>query len=69
MGPFACRSAKLACLELSPLFDTILISEAEGVHKPDRQIFDRALERLDVTPAQAVFVGDHPDVDVAVIVR
>ena len=42
-----------------------LISDAEGVSKPKRQIFDRALERLNVTPAHAVFVGDHPEVDVA----
>jgi putative hydrolase of the HAD superfamily len=52
-------------LELAPLFDTILISDAEGISKPDRQIFDRALERLNVTAAQAVFVGDHPAVDIA----
>ena len=47
------------------MFDTILISDAEGISKPNRQIFERALERLNVTPAHAVFVGDHPDVDVA----
>jgi len=64
-GSVRMQSAKLACLELSPLFDTILISDAEGMRKPERQIFARALERMDVTPAHAVFVGDHPDVDVA----
>ena len=37
----------------------------EGTSKPDRQIFHRALERLNTNPAQAVFVGDHPEVDVA----
>ncbi len=47
------------------MFDTILISDAEGVSKPDRQIFHRALERLNTNPARAVFVGDHPEVDVA----
>ena len=59
------QSRKLQCLALSPLFDTILISDAEGISKPDRQIFHRALERLNTNPAQAVFVGDHPEVDVA----
>jgi putative hydrolase of the HAD superfamily len=44
---------------------TILISDAEGISKPDRQIFHRALDRLNTDPAQAVFVGDHPEVDVA----
>ena len=59
------QTSKLECLALSPMFDTILISDAEGISKPDRQIFRRALERLHVNPAQAVFVGDHPEVDVA----
>jgi len=59
------QTHKLECLALSPLFDTILISEAEGISKPDRQIFHRALERLDANAAQSAFVGDHPEVDVA----
>jgi putative hydrolase of the HAD superfamily len=58
-GSVRMQSAKLACLALSPMFDAILISDAEGISKPKRQIFDRALERLNVTPAHAVFVGDH----------
>jgi putative hydrolase of the HAD superfamily len=64
-GSVRMQSSKLACLALSPLFDTILISDAEGIAKPDRQIFRRALERLNVNAAQAVFVGDHPEIDVA----
>jgi putative hydrolase of the HAD superfamily len=64
-GSLRMQSRKLQCLALSPFFDTILISEAEGISKPDRHIFHRALERLHTTPARAVFVGDHPEVDVA----
>jgi putative hydrolase of the HAD superfamily len=64
-GSVRMQSSKLEYLALSPMFDTILISDAEGISKPDRQIFHRALERLNATPAQAVFVGDHPEVDVA----
>ena len=64
-GSVRMQSAKLKCLALSPAFDTILISDAEGVSKPDRRIFHRALERLNASPARAVFVGDHPEVDVA----
>jgi FMN phosphatase YigB (HAD superfamily) len=47
---------ELECLALSPMFDTILISDAEGISKLDPQIFSRALERLNANPAQAVFV-------------
>ena len=64
-GSIRMQRRKLECLGLSPLFDTILISDAEGVSKPDCQIFHRALERLDTHPAQAAFVGDHPELDVA----
>jgi putative hydrolase of the HAD superfamily len=64
-GSARMQSSKLECLALSSAFDTILISEAEGIHKPDPRIFHLALERLDTRPAHAVFVGDHPEVDVA----
>lgn len=64
-GSVRMQSRKVECLALSSAFDVILISEAEGISKPDRRIFQRALDRLEVSPAQAVFVGDHPEVDVA----
>ena len=64
-GSVRMQSRKVECLALSPKFDTILISDAEGISKPDPQIFHRALERLHAKPAEAVFVGDYPEVDVA----
>src|SRR5262245_30744103 len=64
-GSVRMQQRKLECLNLAPMFDAILISDAEGVTKPDRQIFQRAVDRLNATPAQTVFVGDHPEVDVA----
>ena len=38
----------------------ILISELEGIKKPDPQIFHRALSRLVVSPNECVYVGDYP---------
>ena len=64
-GSVRMQSRKLECLALPPMFDAILISDAEGIAKPDRRIFHRALERLNADPAHSVFVGDHPEVDVA----
>ena len=64
-GSVRMQSRKLECLALSSAFDAILISDAEGISKPDRQIFQRALDRLSASPARAVFVGDHPEIDVA----
>ena len=64
-GSFRMQSRKLECVALTSTFDTVLISDAEGVSKPDVRIFLRALERLEVQPAAAAFVGDHPEVDMA----
>ncbi|MFT4192684.1 MAG: HAD family hydrolase, partial [Comamonas sp.] len=50
---------------LAPLLDAILVSEAEGVHKPDPLIFQRALRALGLAAHEAVHVGDHPVNDVA----
>lgn len=63
-GSVRMQSAKLERLALTTLFDTILISDAEGVAKPDAEIFRRALERLDVDAAHACYVGNHPEVDI-----
>jgi epoxide hydrolase-like predicted phosphatase len=39
-------------------FDVILFSAEEGIEKPDSEIYRRALARLDIAPAEAVFVDD-----------
>ena len=36
----------------------------EGLKKPDPQIFKKALNQLQVTPSESIFVGDHPENDV-----
>jgi putative hydrolase of the HAD superfamily len=64
-GSMRMQSRKLECLALSAMFDAILISDAEGVSKPDARIFHLAVERLGVRPDRALFVGDDLEVDVA----
>ncbi|MBD2434684.1 MULTISPECIES: HAD family hydrolase [Fischerella] len=51
-------------LGIENYFDVIIISESEGVRKPEAEIFDRALQKLRVKAQQSVFVGDHPTIDV-----
>lgn len=63
-GSTLLQNGKIDAVSLRPLLDIVLISEDEGVSKPEPTIFARALTRLGVTPAQAVFVGDNPAVDV-----
>jgi HAD superfamily hydrolase (TIGR01509 family) len=48
-------------LELKPLFDTILVSDAVGVKKPHPDIFAQALQRLNLTPDEVVHVGDSQE--------
>ena len=43
----------------------VVISEEVGVRKPDPAIFHVAAARIGVAPARIVFVGDHPEADVA----
>jgi len=45
-------------------FDVTLISEEEGLRKPDAAIFHRALARVDCKPHEGVFVGDSIEADV-----
>lgn len=59
------QARKLERLGIASLFDAVLISEAEGVRKPDPAIFERAAVRCGVAPGEALFVGDHPENDVA----
>lgn len=58
------QHVKIDALGLRPHLDTIVVSEEVGVAKPDRAIFDLALDRLDVSPFDAWFIGDHPVNDV-----
>jgi putative hydrolase of the HAD superfamily len=63
-GSSAMQRRKLAVLRVEHFFDAILVSEEEGVRKPDAEIFRRALQRCGVAARDAVFVGDHPVADI-----
>ncbi|WP_391121584.1 HAD family hydrolase [Psychrobacillus sp. L3] len=54
----------IAALGIEKYFEAILVSETEGIKKPNPEIFERALKRLNVNPNESVFVGDHPENDV-----
>lgn len=59
------QEQNLRALNIDKYFDVILISEREGIKKPDLQIFSRALDKLGVKPEESIFVGDHPINDIA----
>lgn len=54
----------IKALDIEKYFDVILVSEWEGIKKPNPQIFMNALEQLNVEASESVFIGDHPENDV-----
>ena len=56
---------KIEKFNLELLFDCIVIEGAYGAGKPDRRVFDFALETLEVSPAEAWMVGDNLLNDIA----
>lgn len=64
-GPTQWQSRKIECMGIGSFFDTVLISETEGIEKPDPRIFKRALDGCGVPADESIFVGDHPEIDIA----
>jgi putative hydrolase of the HAD superfamily len=62
-GQFQARA--IEGLGIRDYFDTVLISEVEQVRKPQVEIFQRAMKQLSVSACDSVFVGDHPQADIA----
>lgn len=52
-------------LGVLPYFPVRVISGLEGVEKPDPQMFRLAVERAGVPVEASVYVGDHPELDIA----
>jgi putative hydrolase of the HAD superfamily len=63
-GSTKMQEDKIRQLGITNLVDDVVISEQEGLRKPDRRIFDRALQRLCVEAIDGWYVGDHPVVDI-----
>lgn len=50
--------------DLRKYFDFIVISAEEKIRKPDSRIFQRALNRMEVKPENAIMVGDTLTADI-----
>jgi HAD superfamily hydrolase (TIGR01662 family) len=57
-------ASALEHLGILTYFETVVVSSAEGVAKPNPELFVRALDRLSLCPDQAIFVGNDVQVDV-----
>ncbi len=58
------QSAVIKNCHLCDLMDTVLISETEKIKKPDPDIFEIAVNRLELTNQSCVFIGDNPNADI-----
>ena len=63
-GSSKVQRKKIERYGLAPFFDFILIEEELGFGKPDERVFLKALEKLNVTPAEAWMVGDDLERDI-----
>jgi putative hydrolase of the HAD superfamily len=59
-----CIQRLLQRQELEELFDVVIVSAAVNSRKPNPEIFQHALQKLRVSAAETVFVGDTVDADI-----
>lgn len=57
--------ARLAELGWLGRFEVVVLSEEEGLAKPDADLFRRALDRAGAGPSECLMIGDRLDNDVA----
>jgi putative hydrolase of the HAD superfamily len=55
---------ELKMLGIYPFFDAIIVSAEFGYRKPDVRLFEECLRRLDVSPSEAIYVGNDTVRDV-----
>lgn len=65
MMPMWMRDVELKAYGILDFFDVRLTSGDVGYMKPHPEIFQRALQILDVQPQRSLFVGDRPANDIA----
>lgn len=68
-GLSAVQRPRIAGSPLASFLDLLVISEEEGVAKPDPDLLQRALDRLGVCPGEALFVGDGVSSDMTCAAR
>lgn len=62
-GNAAGQRGKIRKTQVADLFSVILISDEEGIAKPDPRLYQRAAERLGVSCEACAFVGDLFETD------
>lgn len=58
------QNIKLKSCGISEYFDCVITSETTGHRKPQREIFDHALEIYSVRSEEVLMIGDNPETDI-----
>ncbi|BDD11003.1 noncanonical pyrimidine nucleotidase, YjjG family protein [Fulvitalea axinellae] len=58
------QTTKLACSGLGTYFDIMVTSECMGSKKPNRKIFDYALQKANAQPSESIMIGDNLSDDI-----
>lgn len=60
--PFQERNFR--ALDFKNMFDCVIVSEAVGMRKPDKAIFELACQNVDANLETSFFIGDNPKADI-----
>ncbi len=52
-----------------PVFSHIIVSETEGVAKPDPEFYQRAIDKVKLTPEEILYIGDSIRLDLEPAMR
>jgi len=58
------QAMKMSASGLTSYFRMIITSETMGHRKPDKRIFEYAMNKLDSDPKACLMIGDNPDSDI-----
>lgn len=58
------QMVKLSSANITSYFSEIVTSEKAGCHKPNKQIFDFTLQRINARPKECIMIGDSLDSDI-----
>ena len=58
------QNTKLDTAGIRELFDMSVVSDDIGIWKPDKRIFEYAMDKLGVSKEHSLYIGDHPINDI-----
>ena len=58
------QAMKMSASGLTSYFRLIITSETMGYRKPDKRIFEYAVDKLQSRPGECLMIGDNPDADI-----